>query len=101
MKVCNVAVCLCVCLGSAVAQPLKCDFGGYKPANGVSAVQNKDVVVVTWTGEANQELRAGFTLRNGQPVVTELAARELSGNWVVLGKDLSPEFEVTTGKRRD
>ena len=33
-------------------------------------------------------------------MVTELAASKAGGAWVVLGKDLAPQFEVTTGRRR-
>ncbi len=34
---------------------------------------------MTWQGKGAQLLRARFTLRNGQPVVEELAARHGSG----------------------
>jgi hypothetical protein len=57
-------------------------------------------VTLTWQGEVKDELRASFGLRDGQPVVEELAARKPGEAWVVLGKDLQPDFEVTTGKRR-
>ena len=43
---------------------------------------------------------AEFALQGGQPVVRELAARKTGGPWAVLGRNLSPEFEVSTGKRR-
>jgi hypothetical protein len=39
-------------------------------------------------------------VRNGQPVVAEMAARKSGASWVVLGRNLSPEFEVTSGRRR-
>jgi hypothetical protein len=39
-------------------------------------------------------------VRDGQPVVAELAARKPGGTWIVLGKDLAPDFQVTTGRRR-
>src|SRR5262249_58830709 len=38
---------------------------------------------------------AAFTLRNGQPVISELGIRN-----TVLARNLSPEFEVTSGVRR-
>ena len=53
-----------------------------------------------WPGEKGQLLRARFTLRDGQPLIEELAAQKAGGLWIVLGKNLTPEFEVTTGKRR-
>ena len=54
----------------------------------------------TWQGEHDQQLRASFSIRDGAPVIHELAARKSGGNWVVLGHDLSPEYQVTSGKRR-
>jgi hypothetical protein len=52
---------------------------------------------MTWQGEGGQQLRAQFALRNGQPVVQELAARQGSGAWIVLGKDLIPGFPGDDG----
>ncbi|MGD0841664.1 MAG: hypothetical protein ABSA32_10935 [Candidatus Acidiferrales bacterium] len=86
--------------GVAGAQAQTCDLHDYKPVDGVTAQTNAGVVTLTWQGEAGAELRARFAIRNAQPVVIELAAREKSGAWVVLGKNLSSEFQVTTGKRR-
>ncbi|HVU47527.1 MAG TPA: hypothetical protein VHD85_15450, partial [Terracidiphilus sp.] len=84
----------------AAAQTFTCDRQNLKPVNGMTAAQSGDTVTLTWTGESNQQLRARFAIRNGQPQVVELAAREGAGAWIVLGKDLKPEFQVTTGKRR-
>ena len=39
-------------------------------------------------------------MRDGQPVVEELAARKAGGAWIELGKNLTPDFQVTTGRRR-
>ena len=33
-------------------------------------------------------------------MVQELAARKNGGNWIVLGQNLTPEFEITSGVRR-
>ena len=55
---------------------------------------------IAWRGDGDQQLRASFTIRDGQPTVHELAARKGQGNWIVLGRDLTPEFEVTSGIRR-
>ncbi len=86
--------------GVALGQALHCDLKEYTPVNGVTAEAGASSVILTWQGEAGQQLRAQFTLRDGQPVVQELAARDGGGPWVVLGKDLSPDFQVTTGRRR-
>ena len=82
------------------AQGLSCNLQQYKPIAGVSASAGRDSVVIAWPGERGQQLRARFALRDGQPVIEELAASKAGGAWVVLGKDLTPEFQVTTGRRR-
>jgi hypothetical protein len=86
--------------GVCAAQGLHCDMQAYKAVDGVKAVADDGAVTLTWQGEHQQELRASFALRDGQPVVQELAARKAGGGWAVLGKDLTPEFQVTTGRRR-
>ena len=77
-----------------------CDLTEYKPLEGVKAEQRQGVLEVTWLGERGEQLRASFSIRDGQPIVHELAARKGSGAWTVLGRDVVPEFEVTSGKRR-
>ena len=62
--------------GLAAAQTPVCDLQDYKSVDGVKAEANHDSVELTWAGEAGQQLRAQFTLRDGQPVVQELAARK-------------------------
>ncbi len=83
-----------------VAQPPACDFSGYKAVGGIKAETRNNAVIVTWQGEAGQQLQAQFALRDGQPFVPRLAARTADGAWIVLGKNLVPDFQVTTGKRR-
>ena len=86
--------------GFGAAQSLNCNLQDYKSIDGIKVVASADSVELTWEGEAGAQLRAAFTLRDGQPVVKELAARKGDGEWIVLGKDLTPQFEVTTGRRR-
>src|SRR5260370_25847364 len=86
--------------GIASAQNMSCNLQNYKPASGIKAEQSGNSLTISWAGESNEQLRAQFTIRDGQPVVQELAARDTKGTWIVLGKDLSPEFQVTTGRRR-
>ena len=73
---------------------------GYKAHEGLKAEIRAGVLEVTWQGERREQLRAGFTIRGGQPVVQILAARKNGGSWIVLGRNLTPEFELTTGVRR-
>jgi hypothetical protein len=84
----------------AAAHSQSCDMKGWKPIAGVSVTASSSGVTVVWPGEHGQQNRARFALRNGQPVVEELAAKKAGGAWIVLGKNLEPEFQVTTGRRR-
>lgn len=77
-----------------------CDFKEYKPSEGLKAAMNQNALEVTWHGDHGQQLRASFAIRDGQPVVRELAARKGQGSWMILGRDLTPEFQVTSGVRR-
>ena len=88
-----------LCGGLATAQ--NCDFKDYKAIDGLKAQMTAGAVEITWRGDGDQELRASFTIRDGQPTVHELAARKGQGNWIVLGRDLTPEFEVTSGPKGD
>ena len=82
------------------AADLNCDLKDYKQIDGVSAELRGETLEVVWSGERGEQLRAGFIIRNGQPLVSDLEARKNDAKWVMLGKDLAPEFEVTSGKRR-
>src|SRR5260370_37795154 len=84
---------------AGTSQGVKCNMQAYQAVEGLRAVADGKSVTLTWQGEAQQELRAQFALRDGQPVVAELAARKAGGVWVVVGKGLASQFEVTTGRR--
>ncbi|MFZ0590296.1 MAG: hypothetical protein WAM39_07430 [Bryobacteraceae bacterium] len=84
---------------TATAQQLQCSFDGYKPVEGMHAGMNRGTLEVTWQGETGQQLQALFSIRDGHPVIQQLAARSGSA-WDVLGKNLTPDFQVTTGRRR-
>lgn len=83
-----------------MGQSLNCDLQAYKPLEGLRAELRGGVLEFSWQGARGQELRAGFTIRDGQPLIAELAARKNGGGWVILGRNLAPEFQVTSGKRR-
>lgn len=91
------------CLSAALLLPAAahaaCDTSGYKPVDGLTAAAEGSAVTVTWQGEAGSTLRARFGIRDNQPVVEELAAQR-GGKWSVLASNVTPEFQVTTGKRR-
>jgi hypothetical protein len=73
---------------------------GYKVIDGIKVTATGNGVEFVWPGEKGRQLRARFALRDGQPVVEELAAQKLGGAWIELGNDLTPDFAVTTGERR-
>lgn len=92
------AFCALFFCGTARAQT--CDMTGYKPQPGLMALSEAGTLVVTWDGEQGQELRAQLSIVDGTPTVRELAVRKKEAEWTVLGRDLVPEFRVTTGVRR-
>jgi hypothetical protein len=81
------------------AQTLNCDFQGYSALDGLKAEMRSGSLELTWQGERGQTLRATLGVKGGQPLVRELAV-EKNGKWFVLGHDLTPEYQVTTGRRR-
>ena len=83
----------------AGAQTLNCEFQGYKALDGLKAEMRSGSLELTWQGERGQTLRATLGVDGGQPVVRELAV-EKNGKWSVLGHNLTPEYQVTTGRRR-
>src|SRR5205807_3220288 len=84
----------------AQGQNLNCDMSQYKAADGLKAQPGAGGIEVNWQGERNQQLGASFAVRNGQPVIHQLAVKKNGGNWMPLAQDLTPEFEVVSGVRR-
>src|SRR5437867_926133 len=82
------------------AASLICDMSQYRPWPGLDAQVDHDALVVQWAGEHGQQLRASFAIGNDSPIVRELAVRGNNGPWSTLGRNLVPEFGVTTGIRR-
>jgi hypothetical protein len=82
------------------AEPLTCNLSEYSQQAGLSAAMRSGQLVLTWSGDRGQELRAIFASDSGQPQVAELAARKAGGAWVVLASSAIPEFEVVSGRRR-
>ncbi len=84
---------------TAGAQALDCNFQSYRAIDGLKAEMRSGSLTLTWQGERGQTLRAVFTVEGGRPVVRELAV-EKNSKWAELGRNLAPEFEATTGRRR-
>src|SRR5215510_2979847 len=81
--------------------PMQCDLTEYKAVPGLKAEMIGDVLRISWQGAGGQEARASFGLVEAAPIIREIAIRrKQAGQWSVLGRDLTPEFYVTTGRRR-
>src|SRR5579864_6799623 len=100
MRISRLVLALVVCGSAAALQAQTCDVKDWKPMAGVSVTADHGTVEVSWPGEQGQQNRARFAIRDGQPQIAELAAKKSGGAWIVLGKDLTPDFQVTTGRRR-
>ena len=82
------------------AAALNCDMSQYREQPGLTATLDQDVLTLTWLGEQEAQLRMRLSIEGGRPFIAELAARRKSKKWGVLGRNLHPEFHVTTAKRR-
>jgi len=82
------------------AQASGCDMTRYKAIDGMSATAETDGLTLNWVGEMGADLRMRLGVDNGKPIVRDLAIRRKGGQWATLGHNLSPEFDVTTGRRR-
>ena len=91
---------LAAVLPAAYGQAVTCNLDQYKAQPGLAAEWREGLLQVTWDGARGQQLRAAFAVRDGQPVITELAARKTGGQWETLAHDLTPEFRVVSGVRR-
>jgi len=91
---------LCVVLLSGASKPPIVDLTGYRSQPGLRAVMEEETLTIRWDGDSEQECLARFTVVDGVPTITELAVRKKGGGWITLGRNLIPEFGVTTGVRR-
>src|SRR5262249_24513036 len=95
-----IAAALVVGLLSRSAPAQTVDMTGYRPLPGLVAASENGSLSVTWDGERGRELLARYSIADGTPTVRELGVRKKGGEWTTLGRDLVPEFGVTTGIRR-
>ena len=80
--------------------PMTCNFAEYKAGPGLTAAVAGDLLTVSWNGQGTSQLRARFAIDNGTPTIRDLSVRRGSGEWAMLGQNLTPEYQVTTGVRR-
>jgi hypothetical protein len=81
------------------ADALHADLSEYKAGPGLSASIAGDALIVIWEGD-NLDERLTLAIRDGAPVIRELAARRKGGAWVVLATNATAEFRVVSGLRR-
>src|SRR5437867_3229297 len=96
----RILLCFLASALAAAAAPPQCDLSAYKETAGLKAEMSGDALRVTWQGARGQELRVSFAVDNAAPIIREMAVRASSGQWAVLGRNLSPEFFVIAGRRR-
>ena len=80
--------------------PLTCNLTQYKASPGLTTAVEGDLLTVSWNGQGTSQLRARFALDSGTPTIRDLSVRRGTGEWAVLGQNLTPEYQVTTGVRR-
>jgi hypothetical protein len=79
---------------------LNCNLTEYKASTGLTSALEGNVLTVAWTGQGTSQLRARFAIDGGTPTIRDLSVRRGSGEWAMLGQNLTPEYQVTTGRRR-
>jgi hypothetical protein len=82
------------------AGALNCNLTQYKAGTGLTAAIDGDLLTVAWNGQGTSQLRARFAIDSGTPTVRDLSVRRNGGEWGVLGQNLTPEYQVTSGIRR-
>ena len=87
------------CVPAGLAESF-CSLTGYKAASGLTAEVTGDALVVTWAGANSDQLRLRLTINSGTPTIQELAVKHAGGGWSTVGSNLTPEFDVVTGRRR-
>lgn len=89
-----------VSAANQAASPLTCNLTQYKASSGLTTALERDLLTVSWNGQGTSQLRARFAIDGGTPTIRDLSVRRGSGEWAMLGQNLTPEYQVTTGIRR-
>lgn len=100
MRVWAAALAISSLAGMGSAQSFPCSTQGLQAVEGIEVTANGNGTLLTWDGERGDHLRALFVLRDGQPLIADLEARISDGPWIVLAQDVTPDFHVTTARRR-
>jgi len=87
--------------GPSAAATLVCDLSGYVRRAETTAVISGDVLAVEWTGAEGERVSLRLAIRQGTPVIDELALMPpRASEWVTVGSDLGFEFRIVEGLRR-
>src|SRR4029450_8769798 len=86
--------------GNQAPAALNCNLTQYKASTGLTSALEGNVLTVSWNGQGTSQLRARFAIAAGTPTIRDLSVRRGSGEWAMLGQNLTPEYQVTTGVRR-
>ena len=89
-----------VSAANQAAPALNCDLTQYKASTGLTTALEGNVLTVSWNGQGASQLRARFAIDGGTPTIRDLSVRRDGGEWGMLGQNLTPEYQVTTGRRR-
>ena len=89
-----------VSAANQAAPALNCDLTQYKASTGLTTALDGSVLTVSWNGQGASQLRARFAIDGGTPTIRDLSVRRGGGEWAMLGQNLTPEYQVTTGRRR-
>ena len=87
-----------VSAANQAAAPLNCDLTQYKASTGLTTALEGNVLTVSWNGQGTSQLRARFAIDGGTPTIRDLSVRRGGGEWAMLGQNLTPEYQVTTGQ---
>jgi hypothetical protein len=85
----------------ALADPLRCDFSGYRTTSGLNAAVADDTLTLAWDGaRPGEQVRLSLAVEAGAPVIRELAVRPAQGGWSPVARNVAPEFRVVSAMRR-
>jgi len=81
--------------------PLTCDLSAYTRRADTTARLSGDILAVEWLGAADERLSLRLALRDGRPVIDELALTPPRGSeWITVASDMGFEYRIVEGLRR-
>ena len=102
---CLTALSLALGVAAAGAQPaagaLTCDLNGYAGRPDATAEISGDGLTVEWAGAGTEQVRLRLAIRQGMPVIDELALKgDRAAAWTRVATGLGIEFTIVEGLRR-